>query len=79
MYEDIPTADGKEVQKHSVQTMLFSMPQGMQLVATKLANGLDDVVGNSGFRRIELAQTEVYAGFDMKRLPPGRENCCLGS
>ena len=81
MYEDIPTADGKEVQKHSVQTILFSMPQGVQLVATKLANGLDDVVGNPGFRRIELAQAEVYAGFDMKRLPlderyiiPAREN-----
>ena len=74
MYEDIPTADGKKTQKYSVQTILFSMPHGMRLVATKLANGLDDVVCNPDFRRIERAQAEVYTGFDMKRLPPDQRH-----
>lgn len=74
MYEDIPTVDGKKSQKYSVQTILLSMPQGMHLVATKMANGIDDIVCNPGFCRIEHAQTEVYAGFDMKRLPPDQRH-----
>ena len=70
LYEYVPTSEGKERQLYSSQTILLSMPQGTQLVAAKLPNGIDDVVVNPGFRRLEHAHCEVYAGFDMKRLCP---------
>lgn len=38
------------------------------------ASGLDDVVRNPGFRRIERAPAEIYTGFDLKLILPDQRH-----